>query len=210
VTSGTVFVINVTNQTGETLTVEVPAGTVFTPSNPDIQRVVIGQTSETEVPPNQSVQSPLTGFCLDYGKQAPPATSRGALQTEGVLMASLGADAVLSSLPQGSSVKYSVDDNTAKYAPILRIIQAGNELASQGKFHRDMAPDRYKLAVIQRAIWTYTSRGTSTPHTRETLLADIRKQVKESGGTQSDNDINDLVNHLTEDINAVLRAAGVQ
>jgi hypothetical protein len=210
VNSGTVFIIQFTNETGETITVEVPGGTVFVPSNPGVQRVLIAQTSETQVPPNQSAQSPLTGYCLDYGKQPPPATSRGALQTEGVLVASLGPDAILSSLPQGSSVKYSVDDNPAAYAPILRIIESGNELASQGKFHRDMPPDRYKLAVIQRAIWTYTSRGTATPHTRETLLADIRKQVKESGGTQSESDINDLVNHLTEDINAVLKAAGVQ
>jgi len=34
--------------------------------------------------------------------------------------------------------------------------------------------------------------------------------VRESGGTQADNDINDFVNHLQEDITAVLHAAGVQ
>jgi hypothetical protein len=210
VTSGTVFIINVTNETGQTITVEVPAGTVFSPNNPDNQRVAIAETSTTQVQPNQSAQSPLTGYCLDYGKQPPPATTRGALQAEGVLVASADPHTLLNSLPQGASVKYTVDDNPAAYAPILRIIQSGNELAAQGKFHRDMAPDRYKLAVIQRAIWTYTSRGTATPHTRETLLADIRKQVKESGGSQSESDINDLVNHLTEDITAVLKAAGVQ
>ncbi|HUK30929.1 MAG TPA: Cys-Gln thioester bond-forming surface protein, partial [Candidatus Acidoferrum sp.] len=174
------------------------------------QRTIIDKTEDTPVAPNQTAEGPLTGYCLDYGKQAPPATILGALNTEGVLVASLGPDAILSSLPQGSKVKYTVDDNPAKYAPILRIIQSGNDLAAQGKFHKDMPLDRYKQAVIQRAIWTYTSRGTASPHTRDTLLADIRKQVKESGGTQSDADINELVNHLSEDINAVLKAAGVQ
>jgi hypothetical protein len=210
VNSGTVFRILITNETGQAITVEIPAGTVFKPNNPLNQRVVIDQTQNVDVAPNRSVQAPLTGYCLDYGKQPPPAAALGALRSEGVLVASLGPGAILDSLPQSSSVEYSLDDNPAAYAPILRIIQSGNELAAQGKFHRDMAPDRYKLAVIQRAIWTYTSRGTSAPHTRETLLADIRKQVKESGGTQTESDINDLVNHLTEDINAVLKASGVQ
>jgi hypothetical protein len=210
VNSGTIFVITVSNQTDQPLVVEVPAGTVFIPSDPADQRTIIDKTEDTPVAPNQSAQSPLTGYCLDYGKQAPPATILGGLNSDGVLVASLGPDSILSSLPQGSRVMYSVDDNPAAYAPILRIIQSGNDMAAQGKFHKDLPPDRYKQSVIQRAIWTYTSRGSASPHTRETLLADIRKQVKDTGGSQTDAQINDLVNHLSEDITAVLKAAGVQ
>ncbi len=81
----------------------------------------------------------------------------------------------------GASVKYQLDDNPAAYGTFLRIIQAGDRLAADGKFHTDLPPDRYKMAVIQRALWTYGSRGSSSPHARETLLNDIRKQVKDSG-----------------------------
>jgi hypothetical protein len=106
-------------------------------------------------------------------------------------------------------VKYQVDENPAASAPFLRIIQAGNRLASEPKFHTDMPPYQYKLAVTQRAIWTYASRNTPKPHTRGTLLADIRKRVKDSGGTQTEDQIQELVNHLMEDVETVLRTAGV-
>jgi hypothetical protein len=209
VNSGTIFIITVTNQTGQAISVEIPAGTVFIPNNPDNQREVIDKTQTVDVAPNGSAQAPLTGYCLDYGKQPPPATALGALRTEGVLVASLSSDAILESLPQGSSVKYTVDDNPTKYAPVLKIIQTGNDMSAKGKFHTDMPPDKYKQAVIQRAIWTYTSRGTSTPHTKDTLLADIRKQVKDTAGTQSDAQVTNLVNHLYDDITGVLKTAGV-
>ena len=65
------------------------------------------------------------------------------------------------------------------------------------------------MTVIQRALWTYATRNAPAPHTRETLLTDIRRQVKESGGTQSDDQIQELVNHIAEDIESVLRAANV-
>jgi hypothetical protein len=209
VNSGTVFRMLVTNETGESFVVEVPAGTVFSPDNPDVQRVVIDQTTEVQATPNGTSEAPLTGYCLDYNKAAPPPTNRGARRVEIPLLASLDPHALLAGLQQWPAVKYRVDENPGAYAPVLKIIQAGNQLAAQGKFHNDMPPDRYKLAVIQRAIWTFTSRGNAKPHTRETLLADIKRQVKETGGDQTDAQINELVNHLYEDITAVLRAAGV-
>jgi len=210
VNAGTIFEFVVTNTTDQPIVVEIPAGTVFKPDQPTVQREVTDQPQTVAAAPQQTAQTPLTGYCLDYGLQAPPAGIRGALQSNGALVAAVNADAVLAALPQTPSVKYTVDDNPAGYAPILKIIQAGNQLSSQGKFHRDLPPDRYKLAVIQRAIWTYTSKGGKTPHTRETMLADIKKQVRETGGEQTDAQINDLVNHLQEDIIAVLSAAGVQ
>ena len=210
VNAGTIFEFVVTNTTDQPIVVEIPAGTVFKPDQPTVQREVTDQPQTVAAAPQQTAQTPLTGYCLDYGLQAPPAGIRGALPSNGALVAAVNADAVLAALPQTPSVKYTVDDNPAAYAPILKIIQAGNQLSSQGKFHRDLPPDRYKLAVIQRAIWTYTSKGGKTPHTRETMLADIKKQVRETGGEQTDAQINDLVNHLQEDINAVLSAAGVQ
>ena len=209
VNSGTVFRILITNETDQAITVEIPAGTVFKPNNPLNQRVVIDQTQTVAVEPHGSEQAPLTGYCLDYNKQPPPGNTLGALRTEGVLVASLGPGAILDSLQQGSSVEYTLDDNPTAYAPVLKIIQTGNDMASSGKFHQDMPLEKYKQAVIQRAIWTYTSRGTSTPHTKDTLLADIRKQVKDTGGTQTDGQITNLVNHLYDDITGVLKTAGV-
>ena len=148
---------------------------------------------------------------MDYGKQAPPATQLGALVTAPVLVAALAPETALAALlaQPPAAVTYAFDDNPAAYAPFLRIIQAGNRLAAEGKLHSDLPPDKQKLAVIQRAIWTYSSRSSPKPHTRDTLLADIRKQVKDSGGTQSDEQIQELVNHLMEDVEAVLRTAGV-
>jgi hypothetical protein len=210
VNSGTVFRILVTNQTGESFVVEIPAGTVFSPDNPEVQRVVIDKTSNVQAPANGTSEAPLTGYCLDYGKQPPPPTNRGARQTEAPLVAAVDPAAVLAALQQWPTVNYRVDENAGAYAPVLKIIEAGNQLAAQGKFHNDMPPDKYKLAVIQRAIWTYTSRGTAKPHTRDSLLADIKRQVKETGGDQTDAQINELVNHLMDDVTAVLRGAGVQ
>lgn len=209
VNSGTVFRIVVTNETGQTYAVEIPAGTVFVPDNPDVQRVITDQPTEVQTTPNGTSEAPLTGYCLDYNKAAPPATNRGSRTFEAPLVATIDPRALLGALQQWPPVKYRVDENPGQYGPVMKIIQAGNQMATQGKFHNDMPPDKYKLAVIQRAIWTYTSRGSAKPHTKDTLLADIKRQVKETGGDQTDAQINDLVNHLYEDITAVLRAAGV-
>ncbi len=210
VTAGSIFQIVVHNTTGEQIVVEVPAGTVFKPSDPEHQRMVISEDQRLTVPPNQSAQAPLQGYCLDYGKQPPPATTLGALAAEPVLVATLDPTLAMPAMlePQGpaGAVKYQVDENPA-YASFLRIIQAGNRLAGEGKFHTDLPPDKHKLTVIQRALWTYATRNKPAPHTRETLLADIRRQVKESGGTQTDDQIQELVNHIAEDVESVLRAA---
>jgi hypothetical protein len=213
VTAGSIFEIVVQNTTGEQIVVEVPAGTVFKPADPEHQRMVTSDDQRLTVPPNQTTQAPLQGYCLDYGKQPPPATTLGALATEPVLVAALDPKVAMSFPPdpQGSAgaVKYQLDENPA-YATFLRIIQAGNRLAGEGKFHTDLPPDKYKLTVIQRALWTYATRNTPSPHTRETLLADVRRQVKESGGTQPEEQIQELVNHIAEDVEGVLRAAEVR
>ncbi len=140
----------------------------------------------------------------------------GLLAHEPLLVASLENAATYASPPVGAAgslppakVTYRADPNPNAGAPVWKIIVAGNKLAAAGKFHNDLPPDRYKMAVIQRAIWVYESRGTATPHTRDTLLADIRKQVKETGGTQTDAQIQDLVNHIMDDVNAVLKSAGL-
>ncbi|MGO9641482.1 MAG: hypothetical protein ACLP1Y_09290 [Candidatus Acidiferrales bacterium] len=216
VTAGNIFRIVVTNGTGKPIIVTIPGGTLFEPDNPDDQRMEISQPVRVHIPANGSAQAPLDGYCLDYGKQAPPAEQLGMLNGEPLLVAALENAAVYaapSAGPAGSlpppKVTYHADPNAGAGAPVMRIILAGDKLAATGKFHNDLPPARYKLAVIQRAIWVYESKGTATPHTRDTLLGDIRKQVKETGGTQTEDQIQDLVNHIMEDVNAVLSAAGV-
>jgi hypothetical protein len=216
VTAGNVFQIAVTNETGKAIIVTIPGGTVFEPDNPDDQREEISEPIRVYVPAKGTTQAPLDGYCLDYGKQAPPAEQLGMLDHEPLLVASLENAATYASPPSGAAgalppakVTYRASQNASAGAPVWKIIVAGNRLATSGKFHNDLPVARYKLAVIQRAIWVYESRGTATPHTRDTLLADIRKQVKETGGTQTDSQIQDLVNHIMEDVNAVLKAAGV-
>lgn len=213
VTAGSIFEIVVRNTSGEPIVVEVPGGTVFRPDNPDYQRMITADDRNVPVEPNQTARAPLEGYCLDYGKQPPPAT-RAALEVEPVLVASLDPGTIvlpstLSGEAQAAAVSYQLDENPAAYAPFLRIIQAGSRAAAEGKFHKDLPPDKYKTSVIQRALWTYATRGTPAPHTRETLLADIRRQVKDSGGTQTEEQVQELVNHLMEDVAAVLRAAGL-
>jgi len=213
VTAGNIFEIIVRNQTGEPISVEVPGGTVFKPSNPDYQRMITDNPQRVDLAPNQTAQAPLNGYCLDYGKQPPPATTLGRVEADPILVAAAGSLAALGlAVPPraqaAQSLSYQVDDNPAEYGVYPRIIQAGNQLAVEGKFHKDLPPQKYKLAVIQRAIWTYSMRASATPHSRETLLGDIRQQVKASGGTQSNAQIEELVNHILEDVQAVLRAAG--
>jgi hypothetical protein len=72
-----------------------------------------------------------------------------------------------------------------------------------------MPPDKYKTTVIQRAVWTFATKGSAQPHTRETLLNDLSKQVKDTGGSQSEADVQRLVDHLWEDVEATLKASGV-
>ena len=213
VTAGNIFEIIVRSQTGEPIVVEIPSGTVFKPSNPDYQRMITDNPQRVDVGPNQTAQAPLNGYCLDYGQQPPPPTTFGRLDADPILVASAGSLPALgltvpSTAQAGPSLSYQVDDNPAEYGVYQKIIQAGNQLAAEGKFHKDLPPQKYKLAVIQRAIWTYATRASATPHSRETLLSDIRQQVKGSGGTQSDAQVQELVNHLMEDVQAVLRAAG--
>lgn len=215
VTAGAIFQIAVHNTTDQPILVEVPAGTVFSPNNPGSQRMVISDDQQVPVQPNQTAQAPLQGYCLDYGKQPPPATTLGASLAEHAEVASLDPGGALAALlaeqnPPGA-VRYHVDENPAAYASFLHIIQAGNRLAAEGKLHNDLPPDKYKMAVIQRALWMYASSSAGgPPHTRDTLLADIRRQVQETGGTQTEDQIRELVDHLMEDIDAVLRSANVQ
>jgi hypothetical protein len=220
VTAGNVFGIIVTNGTDKPIIVEIPGGTVFEPDNPDDQREEISQPVRIHTPANGTAQAPLDGYCLDYGKQPPPAEQLGMVTTsDPVLVASLNDTAVYAAAPVGTAgttagappakVTYHADPNPNAGASVFKIILAGDKLAAAGKFHNDLPPARYKLAVIQRAIWVYESKGTSTPHTRDTLLADIRKQVKETGGTQTDEQIQKLADHIMEDVNATLAAAGV-
>ena len=216
VTAGNVFRIAVTNDTPKAIIVTIPGGTVFEPDNPDDQREEIYQPVRLYVPSNGTTQAPLDGYCLDYGKQPPPTEQLGLIAHEPLLVASLENAAMYASPPSSApgslppaKVTYRADPDPKAGAAVWKIILAGNKLVAAGKFHNDLPPDRYKMAVIQRAIWVYESKGTATPHTRDTLLADIRKQVKETGGTQTDSQIQDLVNHIMDDVNAVLKAAGV-
>jgi len=215
VSAGTIFQIAVQNQTSDPLVVQVPAGTVFKPSNPEYQRTITAGDQNIEVPPNQTTKAPVEGYCLDYGLKPPPASAARAAGAKGsVLLAStdpLVVGALLAvQAGQPASVHYALDDNPVAYAAFRQIIQAGNRLAAEGKLHTDLPAAQHKLAVIQRAIWTHATRGSSQPHTKDTLLADIRKQVREAGGTQTEQQIQELVNHLWEDVEAVLRAAGLR
>ncbi|MGC2420515.1 MAG: hypothetical protein WA405_02580 [Candidatus Acidiferrales bacterium] len=218
VTAGNIFGMVVTNENDKPVIVEIPGGTVFEPDDPEDQREEISQPVRIHVPANGKAQAPLDGYCLDYEKQPPPAEQLGVL-TEGdpVLVASLDSAAVYAAAPAGAAgagappakVTYHADPNANAGAQVFQIILAGDKLAAAGKFHDDLPPARYKLAVIQRAIWVYESKGTSKPQTRDTLLGDIRKQVKETGGTQTDEQIQQLADHIMEDVNATLAAAGV-
>jgi len=213
VTAGNVFRMIITNETAKPIVVYVPAGTVFDPDDSADQREEMSTSVRIHVPANGTAQAPLNGYCLDYGKQAPPSEQLGLLTREPLLEASLeGAVSYAepASRPAAPAhVNYTVDTNPNAGAPVLKIIIAGNRLSATGKYHTDMPPDRYKMAVIQRAIWVYESRGTSAPHTRDTLVNDIRKQVKETGGTQTEQQIQDLATHIMDDVNATLTAAGV-
>ena len=220
VTAGNIFGLVVTNDSDKPIIVEIPGGTVFEPDDPDDQSMEISQPVRIHVRANSKAQAPLNGYCLDYGKSAPPAEQLGMVTaSDPILVASLNDSAVYAASHIGAAeanagaasakVTYHADPNPNAGAQVLKIILAGDKLAAAGKFHNDLPPARYKLTVIQRAIWVYKSKGTSTPHTRDTLVVDIRKQVKETGGTQTDQQIGQLADHIMEDVNATLVAAGL-
>lgn len=58
--------------------------------------------------------------------------------------------------------------------------------------------------MIQRAIWTSQN---PTKHTRQQLLDDILAQVKATDGKQTREQVEDLTDHLWQDIQKVLELA---
>lgn len=59
VTAGSIFEIVVHNTTGEPIVLEVPGGTVFRPSSPDHQRMIVADDERLTVPAGQTAQVPL-------------------------------------------------------------------------------------------------------------------------------------------------------
>jgi hypothetical protein len=218
VSVGQILEITFTSQGNDSMLIEVPGGTVFIPNDPDYQRVVTDHQQLAQLAPGQNTRIPLDGYCLDRDKQ-PPATTALGSSPDPLLLAAAQADnetppgmrAALRVAEQSSKnpkLTYQISSD-ASVAPFARIVEVGNRLADQGAFHADLPARQYRQAVIQRALWTYSSRGTKAAHTRDTIVADLKKQVQESGGKQTDADINKLADHLWQDVQLVLQTAGM-
>lgn len=93
-------------------------------------------------------------------------------------------------------------ENPEKYSLPKEVIEAGNKLSEEDKYHTDMPQEKYKETVIQRAIW-YTKKPEK--FNKEKLWADIDLQVKNTGGKQTPEQVQQLSDNIWDDVNLTLK-----
>ena len=159
--AGYVFDIAMTNISPDPVTVDIPLGTVFTPSDTGYQEMIIGEDYSVDLKPGEKTTLPLTGYCLDAEK-LPPAT-----REDNPDLTYHPLD--ISTLPEQKQSEYSY------YATI---IETGNELSSEGKYDTPLPPAEEKKTVIQWSIWHIRKPDI---YTQEKLGVEITRQFSEAG-----------------------------
>ncbi|MCA9791079.1 MAG: hypothetical protein KC910_04760 [Candidatus Eremiobacteraeota bacterium] len=105
--------------------------------------------------------------------------------------------------PAGQVIEYQpVLDRSGRSLQVLSLL-AGRALAKRSELGNDLG-GRHLETVIQRAIWTIQN---PTKHTRQQLLDDILAQVKATDGKQTQEQVEELTDHLWQDIQKVLELA---
>lgn len=159
--SGDIFTFDLTNTTDEEITVEIPTGMVFTPSDQRYQEMIIGRDYTVPLSPHQTTAVDVYGYCLDPEK-LPPATS---VQDPRLSYAPL----YLPDLPESKQ---------QEYVYLGTIVETGRELGEAGRYETPLPPEEEEKTVTQWTLWHVRKPDV---YTAEKLEADITRQFEEAG-----------------------------
>lgn len=178
VAAGDVFTAHLRRTAPGPFVLEIVGGTPICPDRAGVQTMMVAH--DVFVPLNQpEVTVNLPGYCLIPGLPPPP---------------------------KSQDVVWSVANPCEQpklYQPAQRTIRAGRRLSEAGRFHTDMPAAKYRDTVIQRALWNLADpEGWG----KERLKADLIKQVRDSGGQQTPEQIQQLTDHLWEDVDLTLKS----
>lgn len=181
VAAGTVFKARLQRLGPNSLVVEIAAGTPLCPVQGPIQEMMVSQ--DVFIPltaPEQSADIP--GYCLDPELAPPPPPQPGQPPVEWTVA--------------------NPCENPARYLSALSTIRAGQRLSESGGYHTDMPAPKYRDTVIQRALW---HRANPKSFGKQRLHEDLTRQVADSGGRQTPEQIQQLTDHLWDDVDLTLK-----
>lgn len=185
VAAGNIFRLKITRITPEPFIMEIALGTPINPNVKGVQTMMVGK--DIMAPLTQTVTMiEIPGYCLDPELLVPPTQEQ--IKSE--------------NKPAALWTIENPWENPDIYIGPKNIIQAGNILSDEDKFHKDMPKEKYLQTVIQRAIWY---EANPEKFNKEKLKSDITEQVKESGGKQTPEQIETLSNNIWEDVNLTLK-----
>lgn len=133
----------------------IPVGLAFVPSDPSIQKMIVGEPADISCPPHARTTRTLYAYCLDHGKAPPPRPE----EVKNGLVWSVFADFPL----------------CRRYATI---VVTGNRLSDEGRYRQRIKSSKtYRKDVVQWALWYVTSLGSEKPVGKETLRESIDTQL---------------------------------
>ena len=179
IASGKVMEVRFTPLVNRPIRLEIGLGTVLKPDHEGVQTMMVSRDIFVDV--DKGIMTVmLPGYCLDPGKQPPPKEDKPGLT-------------------------WSVEEpsDADRYPAAVEVIKAGNQLSDSSSFHTDLPPEKYRDTVIQRSLWCQADPTWN----KERLQQDLEEQVKSSGGQQTPEQVQQLTNHLWDDVDLTLKAA---
>ena len=198
--AGAILRAEVRNLGSSPLFLSLPEGTLIVPISPQEQTRMVIDEVQFEVSPGGLKTLDVQGVCVEYGKPVPPAnevarpyrvTCPGEKPPEVSWAEFLQSDGI----PSHRFTPQLME----KVVACARIPGQARALHSAGKLHRDLGP-RHLLSVIQRSVWTVCDG-----HDRQKIYEDIRSQVKQTGGSQTDEQVQQLSDNLWADVDLVTK-----
>lgn len=185
VAAGNVFKLKITRTTPEPFTLEILLGTPLSPGIEGVQTMMVGKDMMVLLTDPVTIVD-VPGYCLNPDFLPPPTPEQ---------------------IKEGKKPepKWTVEnpwESPEIYLRPINIIQAGNKLSESGKYHIDMPKDKYCQTVIQRALWF---EANPKKYNKENLKNDITEQVKTTGGKQTPEQIDNLVNNIWENVDLTLK-----
>lgn len=184
--SGYIMDLIIKNNTNREIWAEIPEGLVFIPSDPRVQRMILGEPVYVKVTPNSTTNRHLHGYCLDHPKLPPPLSG------------------------SGEKVTWTHPENFTPYIPNMQIIKTGNKLSKDGKYTGTFMKNtlQYKTTIIQRALWYYNTKGTDKEVGKQRLIDDMEKQLTALGDKAPPKEEREkVVNSIWDDIDLTLKTA---
>lgn len=194
VVAGQVFDAVFRNETTNPAEVTVPLGAVFVPSHRGYQSMMIGQDYKVTLAPGESKTGGLAGYCLDPGKDPPPAPAT-----------------------QGEEVRYSAKGRESFWFGRKRflgkaeaLIRAGQVLESEGVYEVQIPEcgsaliSLEKELPVQWAIWRLADRGA---HGERQLRRQVEDWLKGRGCSLAGRELRRVTERVWEAVRSTERKA---